>query len=802
MKIKEIRQTEMQFYKAPVTTTVSNQTLTAQLLHELVRSDKYKDATEALRRIKNKDEKGAFKKTHFDFVTASCTSTKRCAEAVTKRTNMLTIDIDNYPGDVDLLKAQLVKDPQLFTIMAFISPSGNGLKWIVLIDESQARQEEWYQAIGEYLKQTYQVVIDKQCGDVCRACFLPYDEYAYINDLLTNSDNDDLEVESMLNVELWLKKAQQHQAQLISSTLVHHANPYTKEEDLQALLQKVKENGINLTQDYDSWTRIGQAIAYHYGEAGRTIFHEFSQQDARYNPTESDKKYDSYLRNSSTNTPCKLPTIFYLAQQQGIDIAHLHTKEKENCEVFGGTGDSGNVNISESVEHSFKAPTFSNLVSGHIPSLFQDIIDLMDTWVKKDMMLFGAIPILCCILHFIVGIYDGRRVYPLWFAYLYAHAGCSKGILTALLKLSDPIEAQIRAENEQEMEQYQEAMRTYQAQQKDKSRATGELPMEPPYRSMYLPANSSSSATYRGLNNNHGWGLIFETEGDVLANTLSKDYGDYSTGLRNAFHHEPIRMSRSTNNEHIHIARPNFSCLLSGTPGQVRSLFPSAENGLPSRFLFYDVPQSLEWHNVFAQSATSLDEDMEKIGKRLFTLYSMLKESGKPITFKLTGEQQEKFNQFFAKEQDEFYELAGWDIVASVRRLALSAFRLMMLFSVCRLEGTTSVPDTLTCTDEDFESCITIMDVLMQHTLHVFSTIIPPTENNLVLLNSPLTRTQQTFFNSLPDEFTTQQYKAIADQQGMPVKTAEKLVNRLMSKYSLVERIKQGVYQKIKPAKK
>ena len=413
-------------------------------------------------------------------------------------------------------------------------------------------------------------------------------------------------------------------------------------------------------------------------------------------------------------------------------------------------------------------------------------------------MLFGAIPILCCILHFIVGIYDGRRVYPLWFAYLYAHAGCSKGILTALLKLSDPVEAQIRAENEQEMDQYQEAMRTYQAQQKDKSRATGELPMEPPYRSMYLPANSSSSATYRGLNNNHGWGLIFETEGDVLANTLSKDYGDYSTGLRNAFHHEPIRMSRSTNNEHIHIARPNFSCLLSGTPGQVRSLFPSAENGLPSRFLFYDVPQSLEWHNVFAQSATSLDEDMEKIGKRLFTLYSLLKESGKQITFKLTGEQQEKFNQFFAKEQDEFYELAGWDIVASVRRLALSAFRLMMLFSVCRLEGATSVPDTLICTDEDFESCITIMDVLMQHTLHVFSTIIPPTENNQVLLNSPLTRTQQTFFNSLPDEFTTQQYKAVADQQGMPVKTAEKLVNRLMSKYSLVERIKQGVYQKIK----
>ena len=817
----------MQFYHAPAQTTVSNQTLTLEQLYALIHGDHYKAVTQELRDITDEKLRKEYKRTRFDFVTPSCTATKRTTDAITQHSQIMAIDIDDYAGDLDLLKVDLIRDPQLPTLMAFTSPSGKGLKWLVLIDTTQTPHRDWFLAIEEYLLDTYHVEIDKHCKDIGRACFLPHDEYAYINDLLTNSDNDELEMGPSLNTDLWLKKAQAHAVTQPAPTQqaapAAHLSPGRtdhEDEDLQALVKHVTEHGINLTSSYDDWTHIGFALAYKYGEQGRQMFHDLSRQDQRYTPQECDKKYSSYLRGSSAATPCNPATIFYIAKQQGIDISHLSSPvsnrqqkapaltpcpamrtEAKNAHsgetaLLGANPNAPQAAIPEEEAQTFVAPTFSDKVSHHLPPLLQQIAHLMHTPLMSDMLLFGSLPILCSLFHFVTGIYDRRRVFPLWFGYLYAHAGCSKGILTSLLKLSDPVEAEIQAGNQREMEEYKEAQQRYLAQQKDKTAMGADMPVEPPYRTMYLPANSSSSATYRALHNNHGWGLIFETEGDVLANALSKDYGNYSTGLRNAFHHEPIRMSRCTNNEHITISTPNFSCLLSGTPQQVRTLFPDAENGLLSRYLFYDVPLQLEWRNVFDNTMSSLDDDMEQIGQQVFSLYHLLKDADKPITFQLTEEQQAQFNQFFAQEQKEFYGLVGWDIVASVRRLALSAFRLMMVLSICRLAEGKEVPDTITCTDEDFHSGLTIMDVLMQHTSHVFATLIPPTQS-AVAPTSPLTTDQQRFLQLLADEFTTQQYKQAAAQCHIQARTADKLMHRLVNKYGLVERVRQGVYHKV-----
>jgi len=82
-------------------------------------------------------------------------------------------------------------------------------------------------------------------------------------------------------------------------------------------------------------------------------------------------------------------------------------------------------------------------------------------------------------------------------------------------------------------------------------------------------------------------GLIFETEGDTLAKAFKSDYGDFSDGFRNAFQHEPISYYRRTDKEYVEIDRPCLSALLSGTPKQITTLIPNAENGLFSRFMFY-----------------------------------------------------------------------------------------------------------------------------------------------------------------------------------------------------------------------
>ena len=74
------------------------------------------------------------------------------------------------------------------------------------------------------------------------------------------------------------------------------------------------------------------------------------------------------------------------------------------------------------------------------------------------------------------------------------------------------------------------------------------------------------------LGDNDGIGLLFESEGDTLSQTLKSDYGNYSDVLRKAFHHELVSLSRRKDREYCEVSNPRVSVALAGTPEQVRKL--------------------------------------------------------------------------------------------------------------------------------------------------------------------------------------------------------------------------------------
>jgi len=97
------------------------------------------------------------------------------------------------------------------------------------------------------------------------------------------------------------------------------------------------------------------------------------------------------------------------------------------------------------------------------------------------------------------------------------------------------------------MEEYKRLQNEYVQDNKN-----NEPPQEPPLKTLLIPANSSATSVYQVLNDNQGVGLMFETEGDTLANTFKSDYGNFSDGFRKAFHHEMISYTRRKDRE--------FSC--------------------------------------------------------------------------------------------------------------------------------------------------------------------------------------------------------------------------------------------------
>src|SRR5690606_28751057 len=114
---------------------------------------------------------------------------------------------------------------------------------------------------------------------------------------------------------------------------------------------------------------------------------------------------------------------------------------------------------------------------------------------------------------------------------------------------------------------------------------------------------------------NEGRGIIFETEGDTLSNAFKSDHGNYSDGFRKAFHHESISYYRRTGHEFVEIDKPCISTVLAGTPMQVATLIPNAENGLLSRFIFYYMNSEPVWTDVFAPAKENgLDEHFNQLG--------------------------------------------------------------------------------------------------------------------------------------------------------------------------------------------
>jgi hypothetical protein len=172
--------TNCSFFKAPVRNVFPSQIKPLGEIHQLIISDSYKKATEELREIEDIKERRKFKANRFDYVTFSGVFERRNNKYLQKHSNLITIDFDHLE-DLNKVREQLLNDPYFDTELLFVSPSGDGIKWIIRIDLEEATQAEYFLAISNYLKQTYNIEVDASGKDVSRACFLPHDANAILH---------------------------------------------------------------------------------------------------------------------------------------------------------------------------------------------------------------------------------------------------------------------------------------------------------------------------------------------------------------------------------------------------------------------------------------------------------------------------------------------------------------------------------------------------------------------------------------------------------------------------------------------
>ena len=568
------------------------------------------------------------------------------------------------------------------------------------------------------------------------------------------------------------------------------ANPsYTLalEDQIERLTARIEATGTDITAGYDRWRDLGFALTDALGENGRSYFHRLSRFYPGYDEKEADNQYDKCMRAHGHGITIR--TLFHLAKENGISVSFPSEKTSQNFPSPDGT--DGTDGMMETAAPG-TMPTFSHSLYGHLPGLLDEVARNARSDEDADVLILGALATWSACLGKVYGVYDNKKVYPNLFLYVTAPASAGKGRLSLCRRLAQPIHDRLRELYREEMDEYRiQKARFDRAKKKNPDL---EPPEEPPLRMLIIPANSSSTSVYQILSDNGGGGLMFETEGDTLANVFASDYGNYSDGFRKAFHHEPISYTRRKDREFVELLRPRLSAVLSGTPRQISALIPDAENGLFSRFIFYYLNFRLEWIDVFARTSnTTLEEIFDDIGYGFLELYQRL-EMQPELEFSLTPDQQLDFHSYYRSAQEQYYGIFGEDIIGSVRRLGLITFRIAMILSALRLHDTGEVVTTLICDDEDFQSAMAIARVLIRHTVRVYR------ELSSADLGKPAAERsdrQQQFLSSLPDTFSTQTFLQIAARLGIPQPTAERYIGS-WRKSGLLNRIKQGYYEKMK----
>lgn len=182
---------EMSYFNAPITNKIPQKTVTLLDVAQMVRNSWLEPQTLALRKITDEVEARRYKGYHFPYVTPAGVFSYCNDESLVKHSGALCMDLDHIE-DVEALKRKLIADRLFETLMAFRSPSGNGLKWFIRIDLGKCSHRQWFDAVRNYLMSPAYGLGPKQADpsvrNESRACFLCYDPEVYVNPALLTND--------------------------------------------------------------------------------------------------------------------------------------------------------------------------------------------------------------------------------------------------------------------------------------------------------------------------------------------------------------------------------------------------------------------------------------------------------------------------------------------------------------------------------------------------------------------------------------------------------------------------------------
>ena len=754
---------------------------------ELLRGERWKAQVEEYQRLKASGRETEAKK--FKRKLAALVIAGRC-EGSHAETNLkqwsgdAMLDVDKCNGRVSEF-LQVLKDTP-WVKAAWRSVSYDGLKLVVRVEaESVDEYRLAYALVAWHVAQLLAFPCDMSCKNPTRPCFASYDPEAFFRPdtevfpwrrFVTKHPDRVGEILAELKVKT---PASASKPLVAASGMLHTffneflaQNPFVdgkKNEFLLKLGRIARYKGVGEEELARLKTLAVERLAGMGCAAGDI-------------PPRIDSGYRYADMNKGPETPASR--------------AHKAQGSLRRYSDSGEEGEEAEIEKLEADKLRRNVPCLPDELFDRLPDFLKRGLTHVRNKRERDILLLSMITNISGCLPGVRMNYGGMVYSADLYLVALAGSGRGKGVMQLAAILPAAIQEYYDELNRKDEREYRQKLLKWNleerlAAQEKRVPDLDQCPEMPVERILKVAPNISKSQLILALEAGGSVGLVMNaSELDMISSAMHQEYGKHDDVMRAASQHEEVSSYFKTDHRLVIVSDPHLALCASGTPAQLHKFISSLENGMYSRVAFYVGQAPWEYKSANpGKVRLDLRAYFKGMGEELLRMFIFLSGSSTEVIFteEQWKEHTERFRTYLREVVAEDDDSPG----AIVLRHGLMMSRIAMVLTAlrkCEPQWNTS---EWKCSDEDFRTAMQIVDVLLEHSL-LLSTSMDDTAGRIRPIKAffklrPILRT-------MPREFTYSELMAAANEAGLPTASVKRYLLRLVY-YQIVEK-EDGKYRK------
>ena len=694
------------------------------------------------------------------------------------------LDVDKCNGRVSEF-LQVLKDTP-WVKAAWRSVSYDGLKLVVRVEaESVDEYRMAYALVAWHVAQLLAFPCDMSCKNPTRPCFASYDPEAFFRPdtevfpwrrFVTEHPDRVGEILAELKVKT---PASASKPPVAASGMLHtffneflEQNPFVdgkKNEFLLKLGRIARYKGVGEEELARLKTLAVERLAGMGCAAGDI-------------PPRIDSGYRYADMNKGPETP-----VFRAHKAQGSPMRYSEPNEGE---------EEAELEKLEADKLRREVPCLPDELFDRLPDFLKRGLTHVRNKRERDILLLSMITNISGCLPGVRMNYGGMVYSADLYLVALAGSGRGKGVMQLAAILPAAIQEYYDELNRKDEREYRQKLLKWNleerlAAQEKRVPDLDQCPEMPVERILKVAPNISKSQLILALEAGGAVGLVMNaSELDMISSAMHQEYGKHDDVMRAASQHEEVSSYFKTDHRLVVVSDPHLALCASGTPAQLHKFISSLENGMYSRVAFYVGQAHWEYKSANPGKARlDMRAYFKGMGEELLRMFIFLSGSSTEVIFteEQWKEHTERFRTYLREVVAEDDDSPG----AIVLRHGLMMSRIAMVLTAlrkCEPQWNTSEWE---CSDEDFHTAMQIVDVLLEHSL-LLSTSMDDTAGRI--------RPVKAFFKlrpvlkKMPREFTYSELMAAANEAGLPTASVKRYLLRLVY-YQIVEK-EDGKYRK------